>query len=159
MSRAARLASSVALALGMAIAPPAPAQESPREVINPPTLPNSVQYGYSQANAVRPGTRMVFVAGQVGFDPAGPNDFPRQVDRAFENLRLALAAAGARPEDVVKITLLVVDHDPDRLATLGAARRAFFGAAPPASTLIPVPRLYAEGVTFEVDAVTVAPAR
>lgn len=150
----------IGAALGAAlVALPAGAQESPRRAINPPTLPDSVQHGYSQATVVPPGVRMIFVAGQVGVTEAGPNDFRGQVDRAFDNLLAALKAAGARRQDVVKITLLVVDHDQDRLAYLGAKRRAVFGAAPPASTLIPVPRLYADGVVFEIDATAVAPVR
>jgi len=149
-----------AAALGAALlAPFASAQESLRQAINPPTLPSSVQYGYSQAAVVSSGVRLVFVAGQVGVDPAGPNDFRSQVDRSFANLVKALEAAGARPQDVVKITVLIVDHAPDRLEYLGTKRRELFGANPPASTLIPVPKLYTEGVEFEIDATAVAPAR
>lgn len=149
-----------AAALGVALLGlPANAQEGRKQVVNPPTLPNSVQYGYSQAAVVQPGTRLVFVAGQVGMDPAGPNDFRAQVDRAFANLLVALEASGAGSQDVVKITLLIVDHAPDRLEYLGEKRRAFFGSAPPASTLIPVQRLYAEGVVFEIDAIAVAADR
>ena len=42
---------------------------------------------------------------------SGPNDFEAQVDRSFENLVAALNAAGGRVDDVVKITLLIKDHD------------------------------------------------
>lgn len=57
--------------------------------------------------------------------------------------------------DVVKITLLIAEHDGEKLAYLVKKRKAVFGGEPPASTLIPVPALYAPGVLFEIDAVAV----
>jgi len=126
-----------------------------RTAINPSHLTDTRQYGYSQANITAPGAQTVFVAGQVGMSPDGPNDFQSQVDRSFDNMNAVLEAAGATPADVVKITLLIADHDPQKLAYLVKKRRAVFGDAPPASTLIPVTRLYADGVMFEIDATAV----
>jgi enamine deaminase RidA (YjgF/YER057c/UK114 family) len=136
-----------------AILAPALADTPARTAVNPPALSNTTQFGYSHANIVATGSRIVFVAGQVGFSKDGPNDFKAQVDRAFDNLLAALKASSANAEDVVKITLLIKDHDPAKLAYLVEKRRAVFGASPPASTLIPVPTLYADGVLFEIDAV------
>ena len=119
------------------------------------TAINPTVYGYSQANVVKANSIMVYAAGQVGVSPEGPNDFQSQVDRSFDNLLAALKASGASAEDVVKITLLIVDHNPEKLAYLGKKRRAVFGDQPPASTLIPVTRLYADGVLFEIDATAV----
>lgn len=127
-----------------------------KEVINPPELPDSVKNGYSQV-AVAPATsRLIYIAGQVGHSESGPNDFESQVDRAFDNMLVALSSAGGRPENVVKITLLIADHDPDKLAYVGKKRREVFGSSPPASLLIPVGRLYQDGVMFEIDAIAVA---
>ena len=135
---------------------PAVAQEAmTRRAINPSTMSGTVQNGYSQAVVVEPGTRMIFVSGQVGWRAEGPNDFEAQVDRAFANLTSALRAAGSSPADVVKITLLIKDHHPARLAYLVQKRREVFGASPPASTLIPVTLLYADDVSFEIDAIAV----
>ncbi len=119
------------------------------------TAINPTVYGYSQANVVKANSIMVYAAGQVGVSPEGPNDFQSQVDRSFDNLLAALKASGASAEDVVKITLLIVDHNQEKLAYLGKKRRAVFGDQPPASTLIPVTRLYADGVLFEIDATAV----
>jgi len=119
------------------------------------TAINPTVYGYSQANVVKANSVMVYAAGQVGVSPEGPNDFQSQVDRSFYNLLAVLKASGASAEDVVKITLLIVDHNPEKLAYLGKKRRAVFGDQPPASTLIPVTRLYADGVLFEIDATAV----
>lgn len=139
-------------------APPLAAQEDGlKTAINPTSLPDTVQHGYSQATVAAPGASLVHVAGQVGFDEqASDNGFEAQVDRAFDSLEAVLGETGTTPADVVAITLLIVDHDADKLAYLGEKRRAAFGAAPPASTLIPVTRLYAPGVLFEIDAVAVA---
>ena len=121
----------------------------------PAGLPDSTQFGYSQVASVSTDARTVYVAGQVGIVPDRDTPFGQQVDVAFNNLSLALQAAGATKSDVIKITLLIVDHDPDKLAKLVEKRRAYFGDNPPASLLVPVPQLYADGVLFEVDAVAV----
>ena len=131
------------------------ADNANRTAINPDYLPDSTAYGYSQANVVKAGSTMVYVAGQVGMSDKGPNDFESQVDRSFDSLLAVLKASGASAEDVVKITLLIVDHNPERLAYLGKKRRAVFGDKPPASTLIPVTRLYTNDVLFEIDATAV----
>ena len=99
-----------------------------KTVVNPSHLPDSLQYGYSQATVAAADARLIHVAGQVGWTESGPNDFEHQVDRAFENLVAALEAAGGRVEDVVKITLLIKDHNPEKLRYLVKKRRAVFGA-------------------------------
>ena len=124
--------------------------------VNPGHLADTTQYGYSQAAIVPPGAEVIFIAGQIGIRDEGPNDFESQVDRAFDNLVAALEAAGGRVEDVVKITLLIKDHDEQKLQVLVKKRRQVFGENPPASTLIPVPALAFESLEFEIDAVAVA---
>ena len=129
-----------------------------KQALNPPELANSLQYGYSQATVAAADAKLIHVAGQVGISDDGPNDFESQVDRSFDALLKTLEVAGTNAADVVKITLLIVDHDADKLAYLVEKRKAVFGDNPPASTLIPVPALYAPGVLFEIDAVAVAEA-
>ncbi len=129
--------------------------EPVKEVLNPETLVDPTSYGFAHANVVPAGSRLVYVAGQVGVDGTKANDFRSQVDRAFENLLIVLKASGSGAENVVRITLLIKDHDPDKLRYVAEKRRAIFGEAPPASTLIPVTRLYGDGVSFEIDAVAV----
>ena len=126
-----------------------------KSTINPEHLADTTQYGYSQATVVSAGARIVYVAGQIGISDSGPNDFRSQVDRSFENLAAVLDAAGSSANDVVKITLLVKGMDEEKLAYLVEKRRSFFGAEPPASTLIPVPELALPSLNFEVDAIAV----
>lgn len=128
---------------------------------NPAGLYDPTANGYSHVAAVAPGTRLVHVAGQGGENERGelPADFRLQVGQALCNLRTALAAAGAGPGDVAKLTMLVVDHSEARLGVIGAELEAALGAGPkPACTLIPVPRLALDGMLFEVDAVAAVPA-
>lgn len=135
------------------VSPVAAADQALVTRINPDTMPGSLQFGYSQVVTVEAGAKLVFVAGQVGYSPDGPNDFRSQVDRSFEKLRAGLDAAGATAQDVVQITLLIKDHDPEKLAYVGEKRRAFFAGKAPSSVLIPVTRLYTDDVSFEISAV------
>ena len=130
--------------------------EEMKTAVNPEHLPNTAQYGYSQATIVAPNAKVIYVAGQIGITDEGPNDFEHQVDRSFDNLIAVLEAAGGRIEDVVKITLLIKDYDEEKLKYMVTKRREVFGTNPPASTLIPVPRLAFDSLKFEIDAIAVA---
>ena len=77
---------------------------------------------------------------------------------AFRNVGLALAALGAGPENVAKITVLIVDHDMEKLRIMQAAQRVLFGAHHPAATLIPVPCLALPQMLIEVEAIAALPA-
>lgn len=130
--------------------------ESGKATVNPEHLANTMQFGYSQATIVSPNATVIFVAGQIGTNDEGPNDFESQVDRAFDNLVSVLEASGGRVEDVVKITLLIKDHNYEKLQYLVKKRLQVFGTTPPASTLIPVSALALESLEFEIDAIAVA---
>ena len=131
--------------------------EEMKTAVNPEHLPNTTQYGYSQATIVAPNAKVIYVAGQIGVSEEGPNDFESQVDRSFDNLIAVVEAAGGKIEDTVKITLLIKDHDEKKLQYLVNKRREIFGDRPPASTLIPVPTLALESLDFEIDAIVVKP--
>ena len=130
-----------------------------KTAINPEHLANTTQYGYSQATVAVSNANVIYIAGQIGITDDGPNDFEAQVDLSFENLIAALNAAGGRVEDIVKITLLIKDHDQEKLEYLVKKRREVFGENPPASTLIPVSALALEALEFEVDAIAVTANR
>jgi enamine deaminase RidA (YjgF/YER057c/UK114 family) len=128
--------------------------------INPKELVDASHYGYAQMVVVPPGTTLVYIAGQLGEDEQGhfAKEFAIQLKQAFANLRTALASVGATPEQVVKITILSVDHDAEKQHLISAERNALWpGEHKPASTLIPVPRLAVEGLLFEIDAVVALP--
>jgi enamine deaminase RidA (YjgF/YER057c/UK114 family) len=126
------------------------------ERINPDELPTPESYTRVISAA---GSRFVFVAGQVAEDAEGklvaPGDLAAQARQAFANVGLALAAAGARPEQVARITIYVVDHRPEYLPDISAARIAVFGDHRPADTLLGVETLAEPGYLIEVDAIAV----
>ena len=106
------------------------------------------------------GNRLVFVAGQVADDAqgnlVGPGDLAAQARQAFANVGRALAAAGAAPEQVAKITIYVVHHRPEYLPAISEARAAVFGDHKPTDTLVGVEALAEPGYLIEVDAIAVS---
>lgn len=142
----------------VAPAPAAPA--AAHRFVNPAGLYDPAPHGYSHVAIAEGALRQVFVAGQGGEGPDGrlPADFGAQVAQALRNLQTALAAAGAGPAHVLKLTLLIVDHSEARLAIVSAAVQALWAGRPaPACTLIPVPRLALDGMLFEIDAMAAVP--
>ncbi len=128
--------------------------------INPVGLNDPSAYGYTHVVVTPPGATTVHISGQYGADENGnlvSDDFATQLKQSFANLRIALAAVGAQPENVVKTTVLVVDHKEAKLQQLLAEIKAMWGDQAPASTLIPVPRLALDDMLFEIDAVVVIP--
>ena len=126
------------------------------ELINPESLPTPASY--TQV-IVATGRRLVFVAGQVSDDSqgrlVGPGDLAAQARQAFANVGRCLAAAGAEPEQVPKITIYVVQHRPEYLPDISAARVALFGDHKPADTLVGVETLAEPGYLIEVEAIAV----
>lgn len=128
--------------------------------VNPDELGNPSHYGFTNIVIVPANRTLVFIAGQGGRDSQGNlGDFETQLKQAFSNLRTALAAAEATPEDVVKITVLSVNHDAEKQELISAERNAMWSdeLLKPASTLIPVSRLAGEGMLFEIDAIAAIP--
>jgi enamine deaminase RidA (YjgF/YER057c/UK114 family) len=147
------------LSLVMSVLPICIAQaDELKTVVNPEHLANTTQYGYSQATIAAAHARTIYVAGQIGISKDGPNDFQSQVDRSFRNMKEVLEAAGGKVQNIVKITLLIKDHDEKKLQYLVKKRREIFGGNPPASTLIPVTVLALDLLEFEIDAIAVVAA-
>jgi len=116
--------------------------------------------GYSQVVEIRPGARIVYIAGQVALDRSGKlvgeGDLRAQAMQTFENLRSALQASGARFENVVKLNSYFVDIS--QLAAFREVRDKYINRAnPPASTAVEVKRLFREGFLIEIEAVAVVP--
>ncbi|KOP24570.1 endoribonuclease L-PSP [Hapalosiphon sp. MRB220] len=127
--------------------------------INPTGLYDPSANGYTHVVVVPPEANLIYIAGQGGEDENGNlvDDFATQLKQAFANLQIALTAAGARPEHVVKLTTLIVNHDESKLQQLVAQVQAIWGNEAPTQTLIPVPRLALDTMLFEVEAVAVIP--
>ena len=93
-----------------------------------------------------------WVSGLVGMrvDGSIPEDTARQFDVALEALDACLKAAGAGPEDVVKVQVFLTDVA-DR-AVINPARRRYFGEHLPASTLVEVSALVDPRMKVEIEA-------
>jgi enamine deaminase RidA (YjgF/YER057c/UK114 family) len=128
----------------------------PLECTNPEGLPPA--HTYSHVVTATNG-RMVFVAGQVAEDAdgnlVGAGDLAAQARKAFENVRTALHAAGARPDQVARITIHVVGYRPEHIPIVEAGRRAAFGDHKPADVLLGVAALSDPAFLIEVDAIAV----
>jgi len=114
------------------------------------------------ANGVSARGRLVFVAGQIGWNAAQrfeSDDFVAQAAQALANVAAVLAAAGARPEHVVRLTWYVVDKREylASLAALAAPYRAVMGRHYPAMTAVEVRALIEDRARVEIEATAVVP--
>ena len=126
------------------------------ECINPPDQPTPETY--TQVVVAR-GTKLIFVSGQESEDIhgklVGRGDFAVQVHQTFANLGRALAAAGALPNQVAKITIYVVDYQRDyHLPIIEEARMTLFGDHKAADVVVGIATLSPDYL-IEVDAVAV----
>lgn len=126
-------------------------------IVNPQNLYDPSPNGYSTVVITPRETRVAYISGQGGQDSTGglSPDFAVQVEQAYTNLRTALDALGAKPDQVAKLTVFVVDHDMSKLEVLTRNVKEMFGEALPAQTLVPVPKLAIDPMLFEVEAVVV----
>ena len=117
--------------------------------------------GYTHVVETSSPSRTIYLSGQLGMTLDGKfagasGDFRAQAVQCFDNLKLALAAAGASFEHVVKVTAYFVDiaHLP---IYLEVRDRYVNTEAPPASTAVQISKLAREGALFEIEAIAVVP--
>jgi len=126
------------------------------ECINPEDLP--IPETYTQV-VVATGNKLVFISGQEPEDRhgklVGRGDLAAQARQVFSNLGRALAASGARPDQVSKITIYVVNHKREYLPIIEEARVALFGDHKPADVLVGIATLSNPDYLIEVDAIAV----
>lgn len=125
-------------------------------MLNPAGLYDPATNGYSHVVVTPRQSCLVFVSGQGGEGVSGAlaAKFEAQLRQSLTNLVTALSAAEACLQDIVRLTILVVDHSEQRLALIShAINEAWAGQPTPACTLIPVPRLALDGMLIEIDAI------
>lgn len=129
------------------------------QCINPNDISTPQTYSHV---VVASGSRMIFIAGQVAEDSqgnlVGPGDMTAQSRQAFANIGRALAAAGAKPKQVTKLTIFVANYRREHLAMIEEGRIALFGDHKPADTLVGVAALSHPDYMLEVDAIAVIDA-
>lgn len=128
------------------------------KAVNPPGWARPK--GYS--NGIVGRGSLVFVAGQVGWNAEErfeSDDFVAQVRQALLNTVAVLAAAGARPEHIARMTWYVLDKQEymARIPEIGAAYRDIIGKSFPAMTLVEVRALVANRAKVEIESTAVIP--
>src|SRR5215831_12555238 len=146
------------------LAPLAPAQTATTakesttmqtQFLNPSGL--SKPTGYTHVVVAQPG-KLIYISGQIALNGAGEvvgkGDLRAQITQVMENLKIALAAAGATPDNIIKVNYYVVNLKPDQLPVIREVRNKYFSADhPPASTLVGVTALAREEFLIEIEAV------
>lgn len=127
--------------------------------LNPSTLPNSGEMGYSQISIVQPG-RMAYISGQVAWRPDGeavPESLAEQMGVVSVNVKAALDAIGATPQDVVIARIYIVNLTAERLEEVMPPFLATFAGAQPCVTGVGVAALAAPDLQVEMELVVRLP--
>jgi len=133
--------------------------QAPHQAILPPGWDKPKGY----ANAIVASGRQIFIAGQIGWNPANStfesDAFVDQARQALANTAALLAAAGATPAHLVRLTWYVVDKHEylANLAAVGGAYRDVLGRNFPAMTLVEVKSLLEPRARVEIEATAVLP--
>lgn len=121
--------------------------------MNPSTLPNAAEMGYSQISIVEPG-RMAYISGQVALRPNGepvPADLVAQMKIVVTNAKAALDALGASPEDIVIARCYMTDLTPARLDQIFPPLLEMFNGAQPCITGVGIAALAAPELQVELE--------
>ena len=118
--------------------------------------------GYSNGILAPAGARLLFVAGQVGWDRERrmvEGGFAAQFERALANVVEVVRAAGGAPEHLARVTIYVVDRNEysAMLSAVGAAWRRVVGSHYPAMALVEVAGLLEPGARVEIEATAALP--
>ncbi|MDA0182329.1 RidA family protein [Solirubrobacter phytolaccae] len=124
--------------------------------LQPPGWPPPKGY----ANGIEASGRLVFVAGQIGWDETGAfvsDALAAQVEQALRNIVAVLAEAGAGPEHVVRLTWFVTSRDEylTSVKEIGVAYRAVMGRHFPVMSVVEVSALVEKFAKVEIEATAV----
>lgn len=116
------------------------------------------------ANGVLATGAQLYIGGQIGWNAQQQfesDDFVAQTRQALQNIAAVLAAAGAAPEHMVRMTWYITDRHEytARLKEIGAAYRQVLGKNFPAMTCVQVAGLVEERALVEIEVTAVLPAQ
>ncbi|PWT75206.1 MAG: enamine deaminase RidA [Proteobacteria bacterium] len=128
------------------------------EILQPPGWARP--RGYS--NGIAASGRLVFVAGQIGWDAQSriqTDDLTGQVRQALNNVVAVLAEAGARPEHIVRMTWYLTDKKAYLAESrqIGQIYREIIGKHFPVMTAVAVTALIEDRAKVEVEVTAVVP--
>jgi enamine deaminase RidA (YjgF/YER057c/UK114 family) len=115
------------------------------------------------ANGIAAEGRLVFIAGQIGWDADAKlvsDDFVAQVEQALKNIVAVLAEAGGAPCHLTRLTWFVTDKAAylARRRDIGNVYRRVIGRHYPTMALLVVAGLLEEGARVEIEATAVIPS-
>ena len=128
------------------------------KIVQPEGWPRPKGY----ANGVLAQGRMLFVAGQVGWNEQeqfDSDDFVAQTEQALKNIVAILAEAGAKPEHIVRMTWYLGSKEEywAKQKELGAVFRRLIGHYNAAMTAVQVAGFVEHGAKVEIEATAVIP--
>jgi len=128
------------------------------KTINPKSL--GKPRGYSNGLLTVPDARMLFIAGQIGWDENQRlvgDDFVEQFERALRNLLAVVHEAGGAPTGVARLVVYVTDKREyaARTREIGERWRELMGRHFPAMTLVEVSALLEDGAKVEIEGIAV----
>ncbi len=126
--------------------------------INPESL--GAPHGYSNGVLTEAGGRLLFIAGQIGWDRNQKivnRDLVDQFDRALANVIAVITEAGGEPEQIARLIIYVTDKNEyrARLKDIGERYRARMGKHFPAMVLVEVKSLLEDETMVEIEATAV----
>lgn len=127
-------------------------------ILQPPDWPRPRGY----ANGVEARGRIVFIAGQVGWDKDQrfrALDFAGQFEQALDNILTVLRQAGGGPEHIARMTWYVTDKHAylADIGRIGQFYRKVMGRNYPAMSVIQVSALIENAALVEIEATAVLP--
>ncbi len=114
------------------------------------------------SNGIAATGKLVFIAGQVGFNSQGlfeEKTFQGQFRQTLKNILAVLAEAGGRPEHIVRMTWYIVDKREylGAIKEVGIAYRELVGRHYPAMAVVQVVALVEDEARVEIETTAVIP--
>jgi enamine deaminase RidA (YjgF/YER057c/UK114 family) len=133
----------------------------PLTLINPESL--GVPSGYTHGLLADSNGKLLFISGQIAWDANQKivsDDFVEQFDRALANVIIVVRAAGAKPEQIVRLIVYVTDKIEyrERTREVGERYRQHMGKHFPAMVLVEVAGLLDDAAKVEIEGMAVIPA-
>lgn len=128
------------------------------KLINPESL--GAPQGYSNGVLTVAGGRLLFVAGQIGWNEKQTlvsGNFVEQFDRALRNVIAVVEEAGGRPDQIARLVIYVTDRIAylEHRRSVGERYRVHMGKHFPAMTLVEVKSLLDDKAKVEIEAVAI----
>lgn len=126
------------------------------KILQPPGWPRPKGY----ANGVSAEGRLVFIAGQIGWDVSGKlvsNELAGQLDQVLRNTLAVLNEAGGRAEHIARMTWFITSRQEylDQVGELGRVYRENMGKHYPAMAVVEVSALMEPGAKIEIESTAV----